>query len=70
MTTKWKWTTFDVELEDAKMAAERQQAQDNAMIDEVVACPHRVHAGFYDIRCEHPDRATHKQCVGLNCPVL
>jgi len=65
-----RWTKFDAALEAEKLSAERAEAQRNQKIDEVTGCTHRKHKGFFDTKCEHPDRQPGRQCNSLDCPVL
>ena len=64
------WKEFDQALDDEKLNAERATVRRNVMINQVVKCPYRKHAGFYNIKCDHPDRRAGEQCVNLDCPAL
>lgn len=65
-----QWTKFDDAIDAKKQAAERDEARRNVKIDQIAKCSYRKHVGFYDIKCEHPERHPGRQCANLDCPAL
>ncbi len=65
------WAKFDAALDAERLKASRLKAERYARIDEVVKCPHRKHKGFYNVKCEHPEREqSGRPCANTDCPVL
>lgn len=36
----------------------------------VEQCKYRKPEGFYNVKCEHPDRSIGRQCISIECPTI
>jgi hypothetical protein len=50
--------------------SELEEHRTKVKMDRVLKCEYRKHAGFYNVKCFHPERAKDRQCVDTDCPVV
>lgn len=71
MDSKKVWEEFEKKVGAERRAKEEVKREFSKNMDIITACDHRLHDGFYSIKCTHPDRpGKYKYCVNFSCPVL
>ena len=75
LTHEEQFNTIDATSDARNIEESQRVALELDKMAKVRACEFRKHAGFYNIKCIHPDRSLisgqlHRQCLSTACPVI